>query len=603
MAGGGGHSTQTTQNTRDPWSGSQPSLEQALQGLGSAYNKQPSYYGGPLTVNNGNMTPEQQRAWGLTNQFNSSYFSPGGQYSGAVGANNNLLSGGPQGGYAASMAPGTLAGLNSVANMGQYQLGQLGTAGSLDATKALQSELSGTPDYSGLQGSIDAANNPLMRQFNNETLPGLNSKATFMNNSTGGIKSLGTILPDLGQRMSENALGLTEGERFRALAAQQQAASLVTQGGLQQDSQGLQAQQQYANNQLNLGSLLGNYASQASNNQNAGIDNASQLYNLGAMPANAAQAYAAQDYGQKANQLAADQNKFNYLRDAPQQQAQQYANSVLPFANVGGTSSGTSTNSSHTPFGLNDALSTGLGLYQTFGGGLGSMGGGSGLGAAANAAGAAGLTDMSGSAAGNMGSLGGMNMGIGAGNLSPAATDVAQFGVGAAAPGAAGAIGGGAGLGAMGGAGAGASSGLLPGSIAGANMADTAAYTPAFMDATSGASGAGGASAGAGAVAGGVAAGLGAIATIPIFANYMDKHHNMSPQDYLKQWGGQSYQAMQEAAAAHQRGDTAAEKHFLSLAESTKALMSMTQRGLNGLPVGKVTTTHNSGPGALHRSL
>lgn len=359
MSGGGSSQTQTAKTTQDPWAPAQPYLMQALQGLSSAYGKAPSYYGGPLTIG---PTAAEGSAWDKLKGFNDQFFGAGGGYGQATGANQQLLGGGPQAGYAAGMAPGTLAGLNQLSNTGPYQQHQLGTAGGLDATSAIQGMLSGTPDYSGLQGSIDAANNPLMRQFNNDILPGLNSKATFLNNSTGGIKSLGTVIPDLGQRMSENALGLTTGERNRALAAQQYASGLVTQGGLQQDAQGASNLSDWGQQRLGLGGLLGSYAGQASNNQQAGIGNMSGLYNLGQMNGNTDMAYANWDRGLKEGANNAEIAKFNYLRDAPMQQAGDFANLVRGFGGLGGTTDSTQTSRVNNHLGLGDAISGGLGL-------------------------------------------------------------------------------------------------------------------------------------------------------------------------------------------------------------------------------------------------
>jgi hypothetical protein len=373
MSGGGGSQTQTSKTQSDPWAAAQPYLTDALSRLSSAYGKAPSYYGGPLTIG---ATDAEKSAWDTLKGFNSQYFGKGGQYDQATGANDTLLSGGPAAGYAAGMAPGTLKGLNDLSTVGPYQLHQLGTAGNLDATGAINAALSGTPDYSGLADATTAANAPLLRQFNNEILPGLNSKATFLNNSTGGIKSLGTIVPDLAQRMSENALGLTNQERLRALASRDAAAGLVTQGGLQQDSQGQNALDSWGQQRLGLGSLLGQYSGQASSNMNAGIGNSSGLYNLGQMPGNTDLAYANWDRGLKTDANNAEWQKFNYLRDAPMDWASKFAASVLPFAGVGGTTSGTQTTSQKNHLGLGDAILGGAGLGSiALGSGAGSGGG------------------------------------------------------------------------------------------------------------------------------------------------------------------------------------------------------------------------------------
>src|SRR6478609_8656778 len=105
----------------------------------------------------------------------------------------------------------------------------LGTGLGGDASEALKRMLSGTPDYEGVRGAIDAANAPILRQLNEDIIPGLNSRATFLNNPTGGIKTLNRVLPDVTERMSTNATALMDAERQRALGAQQTGLGLFGQ--------------------------------------------------------------------------------------------------------------------------------------------------------------------------------------------------------------------------------------------------------------------------------------------------------------------------------------------------------------------------------------
>jgi hypothetical protein len=136
-------------------------------------------------------------------------------------------------------------------------------------------------------------------------------------------------------------------------------------------------------------------------------------------------------------------------------------------------------------------------------------------------------------------------------------------------------------------------SGLLPGSIAGADMADTGvAINPAMMEATSATPASGGLSA-----LGGVGIGAGALVALTAFNNYFRQNHEMTPQDYLKQWGGQSFAAMQQAAAAHAAGDTAKEKQYLALANTSKGLMNLTNSSLAGNYVPNVTINRDPGYG------
>lgn len=138
----------------------------------------------------------------------------------------------------------------------------LQTAGGMDTTNAFSRALSGQPDFGGLQASINAANAPILRQFEQDILPGLNQRASFLGNPTGGIKTLNRVLPEIGERMAMNAATITEGERNRALQAQQGAAQYLTGAGLQGAALGQQGAQTAAQLQLQ-GAGLGLQGAQA----------------------------------------------------------------------------------------------------------------------------------------------------------------------------------------------------------------------------------------------------------------------------------------------------------------------------------------------------
>jgi hypothetical protein len=119
------------------------------------------------------------------------------------------------------------------------------------------------------------------------------------------------------------------------------------------------------------------------------------------------------------------------------------------------------------------------------------------------------------------------------------------------------------------------------------------------LSALSGGSGAGG-GAGSGAAGGmgalgGAAVGVGSLAALTAFNNYFRQNHEMTPQDYMKQWGGQSYAAAARAAAAHAAGNTAEEQHYTALANTTKGLSNLTGSALAGNYVPDVTTTRDPG--------
>lgn len=376
MAGGGGD----TKTTSEPWKAAQPYLQSILQRASGLSQQTPAYYPGATTVGS---LPSEQRGWDQLFQANNQTFGQGGAYENAGGALTNQLTGNTSLGNMANRLSGPATqGLISGIQQGPGQVGrygfntqlnpygmapQFGQAGGLDARGALQSALSGQPDYSGAQANIDAANAPLLHQFNNEVLPGLNSKATFLNNGTGGIKALGNILPELGSRMQQNATGVLEGERQRALGAQQNAAQLVSQGGLQSYGLGLQGamdqaglqqnlaqhnlqtdttnaglRQDQIGNWLNFGSLAGQLGGQAGQQQLNAIGQFPGYAQAGQQPAQDQLAYGAYQRGLAQQQLQAQMDRFNYSANAPRNNLNWYANLAYPTAGFGGT--GTQSN-------------------------------------------------------------------------------------------------------------------------------------------------------------------------------------------------------------------------------------------------------------------
>ena len=201
-----------------------------------------------------------------------------------------------------------------------------------DVSATLRRMMSGTPDYSGLQGAIDAANAPILRQLNNEIIPGLNQRATFLNNGTGGIKALNSVLPDVAARMGENAAALTNQERLRALGDQATGINLYSGLTGQANSQALQAASLFP-----------------------------QLSGLALMPS------------QLQQQMGA----------LPFSMAQSLSGSLLPYAGLGNSTStfgdqstSASGGSSSASSGTSNATSTGETKQTTSGGGLGQVLGG-----------------------------------------------------------------------------------------------------------------------------------------------------------------------------------------------------------------------------------
>jgi hypothetical protein len=447
----------------EPWSEAQPYLTE-LMGRGKDLSYQrPSYYGGPLTVG---PTGAEGTAWGTRAGYNNQVFGgPQLNYGSAAGALNSTLTGQtPLAGMAGQIAPQAtnlltsafqgantsgIAGVqgpgqsNAAGNIGQYGFGTsldasgnsptFGVAGDLDARGAYQRMLSGQPDYQGVQGAIDAANAPILRQLNEQIIPGLNQKATFSNNSTGGIKAMNRVLPEVGERMALNAQNITNQERLRALGSQEAAANAISQGGFQGYGLGLQTAQgergleqslagmglssdttrgqlqlsdqaanlagsqfglqqqgmmqdasdRYRADLLNYGSLAGQLGSQSTGQslQAAGLFPA--LNQVGRQPGDDALAYANYDRALREDSLTADQDRFNYMRDQPYNNLGWYSNLISGASSPYGTQTATGPAGSRTAGALGGAM-MGAGLAnqmgyggwgQLIGAGIGGLGG------------------------------------------------------------------------------------------------------------------------------------------------------------------------------------------------------------------------------------
>lgn len=459
MSKGGGSSQQTT---NAPWKPAQPYLTDIMGQGQTLARRSPSFYGGPLTVG---PTEAEGAAWGQRSNYNNSVFGGGSspQFGDLTSAIGNQLQGGTNlGGMSNSISPFStqalmqgfgptssagIAGLqtpgqtNAAGQIGQYGFGtsldasgrapQFGVAGDLDARGAYQKMLSGQPDYAGTQGAIDAANAPILRQFNEEIIPGLNQRATFSNNMTGGIKGLNRVMPEIGQRMAENAQGIMNQERLRALDSQERAAGAVSQGGMQGYGLGLQTAQgergleqslagmnlsadqtrgnmmlndfgsgmqrsqfglnqqgmmadlndRYRGDLLNLGSLGGQLAGQAGSQQLGAAGMFPSVYDLGRQQGTDSLEYANYDRALREDALGADRERFDYLRDQPMNQLGWYSNLINGTASPYGTTTG--PQGSRTAGALGGALAgsqianqMGYGGYgQLFGGLLGGLGG------------------------------------------------------------------------------------------------------------------------------------------------------------------------------------------------------------------------------------
>jgi hypothetical protein len=318
MGGGKGGGSQT--QTSEPWGASQPYLKDIMGQAQMEYRSGgPQYYPGQTFTG---PTQGQIGAWdtalGYADQVFGGQQAP--QFGKATGALNSALEGG--------------------------QMGQVAGGNSQAAGTALGSMLSGQPDYSGLQASIDAANAPIMRQFEQEYLPQLNQRATFLGNPTGGIKSLNKVLPEMGQRMSENAMLATEGERQRALQSQQ--------AGL---------------------GMYGQMAQGATQAQLAGAGLFPTIAQTGQYPGQLQEQFANWGAGYQQQQLDDQMARWNFEQNAPWANLNQYNSIVQGFGGMGG--SATMPGGSNSSGALGGAIA-GAQLGGQYGGGWGALLGGVG---------------------------------------------------------------------------------------------------------------------------------------------------------------------------------------------------------------------------------
>lgn len=317
MSGGGGNTT--TVQKSDPPAYAQPFLTDLLQTAYRNSQTPPAFFPGQTFLG---PTQGQLDAFGQQFDYADSVF--GGQAAPKFGdatsaLRQNLTGTGGLGQLSSQITP--FAGQQLTQGFGS----PLSQSSGFDTSAAFNRALSGTPDYAGLQGSIDAANAPILRQFNEEFLPQLNQRAAFLGNPTGGIKALNKVLPQLGQQLGENALRATENERQRALAEQTGAAQFLTNAGQQNRSQ-----------LLGLGQLGQGLAGQVADNQLQGASLFPALAQAGQMPGQLSGQFA--DFGRQFQQQALDDQmaRFNYYQNLPNQTLGNLAGLVFPGAGFGG---------------------------------------------------------------------------------------------------------------------------------------------------------------------------------------------------------------------------------------------------------------------------
>lgn len=319
MSKGGGKTTQSS----EPWSGAQPYLLDIMSQAQSLSRTPPAYYPGATFLG---PTQGQLAAWDTNLAYADQVFGgqPAPQFGEATGALSGALTG--------NTGLGQFAGQISPLAASQIQMGFSGGAPTIGDYSSL---FSTTPDYQGLQGAIEAANAPILRQFEQDILPGLAQRTAFLGNPTGEIKTLNRVLPEIGERMALNAQTLTEGERQRALGAAERAAGF----GLQTDISRAGALGDYRGQLLGLGQLGAGLAQGVSADALRGAALFPTLAQAGQFPGQLAQSFA--DWGAGFQQQALEDQigRFNYYQNLPHQSLANYNSIVQGFGGMGGTQS------------------------------------------------------------------------------------------------------------------------------------------------------------------------------------------------------------------------------------------------------------------------
>lgn len=408
MSGGGSQTTRT-----EPWSQAQPYIRESLDMARNVAQNPAQYYPGQGFVGT---LPSEVAAFANRFNYNNRVFgdqSAAPQFSSAVNALETGLGGGVQGGMAQALGgmsldqmarsfqgPGVIGSRGFGTTLDPAAMGpQFGQAGGLDARGALQQALEGRPDYAGVQGAIDAANAPVLRQLNEQIIPGLNQRATFTNNMTGGIKGLNRALPEIASRMNENALAITEGERQRALGAQERAAGAITQGGMQGFGLGLNAamgqrgleadlarlglsadqanaglQSDYRSQLLGMGNLAGSMGGAADSAMARALGMFPTIAQTGEAPGNLMTQFGQFQRQGLERSLADDMSRWDFYQNQPRDLASWYSGIANGFGGLGGST--TSPRQGGGAAGAMGGALMGAQLGTSVFPGLGTLGGG-----------------------------------------------------------------------------------------------------------------------------------------------------------------------------------------------------------------------------------
>ncbi len=374
------------ETTNTPWGPLQPYLQDIFKQGQGIVNNPPQYYPGQTYVD---MNPQEQAALQSRENFATSAFPN--LFGNASGALSDLTAGNTNLGAFGNTLAGTTA--NQFGNLYQTpyaRSAQTGWGGpSMAGQAGLASMLSGNPDTRGFEGALTAAFDPLVTNWQNNILPGIQATdyaAGGGQGSSGAGKLALMAGNDLSRQMANTAGSLGYNAYQDAMARQAQGVGLAQgwdqlgQGNAYQNA-ALRQQANLANQQANLtnqGNILqgaglgGNLLGQQTQDQSRALALTPSITQLGTLGADQL-AQAGQGYRQQNELALADQmNRFNFGQQQPMNMLSWYNSLLQPSLGFGTQT--TPGNSSPIMSGLGGALS-GATLGTMAGGPWGAIGG------------------------------------------------------------------------------------------------------------------------------------------------------------------------------------------------------------------------------------
>ncbi len=213
-------------------------------------------------------------------------------------------------------------------------------AGTVDPNLAIQQGLSGTPDFTGIQGVSDAASRVLTRQLQEDVLPSVQQQAVAAGGFGGSRQQLaeGVATRGVGERLADINAQLFRDELVRAKGQQLPAAQLaltgqqqaLTAGGIAR-GQDIQVQGQGLET-LSAGSQLDLLGTQT------GLLALPLQTELALAGPEALAQVGLQQQQQEQVGIQSDIDRFNFEQQAESNALNQYAQLVFGSAGFGGTS-------------------------------------------------------------------------------------------------------------------------------------------------------------------------------------------------------------------------------------------------------------------------